>query len=98
VSNDLVYKNFSLMFSSPKNTLAFVGPCSHRDRDYRIGSNFWKLYLIRIGFALGEPVSLVKVFRLEWVFYEDYKAYEREGSFTYSLRVTGILRLLIGAR
>jgi hypothetical protein len=26
--------------------------------------NFWKFYLIRTGFILGEPVSLVKVFRL----------------------------------
>jgi len=44
----------------------------HRDRDYRIGSNFWKFYLIRTGFILGEPVSLVKVFRLftlEWIFF-----------------------------
>jgi len=37
---------------------SFIGP------DYRIGSNFWKFYLIRIGFTLGELVSLVKVFRL----------------------------------
>jgi len=29
----------------------FVGPCPHRDRDYRIGSNFWKFYLIRSGFT-----------------------------------------------
>jgi hypothetical protein len=39
--------------------------------DHWIGSNFWKFYLIRIGFTLGEPVSLVKVFRLfrlEWIF------------------------------
>jgi hypothetical protein len=42
----------------------FVGPCSHRDRDYRIRSNFWKFYLMRTGFTLGEPVSLVKLFRL----------------------------------
>jgi hypothetical protein len=42
----------------------FVGPCPHRFRDHRIGSNFWKFYLIRTGFTLGEPVSLVKVFRL----------------------------------
>ncbi len=42
----------------------FVGPCPHRDRNYRIGSNFWKFYLIRTGFALGELVSLVKLFRL----------------------------------
>jgi hypothetical protein len=39
--------------------ISFVGPwCG--DRDYRIGSNFWKFYLIRTGFTLGEPVSLVK--------------------------------------
>jgi hypothetical protein len=44
--------------------LFFVGPCPHRDRDYRIQSNFWKFYLIKTGFTLGEPVSLVKVFRL----------------------------------
>jgi len=50
----------------------FVGPCSHRDRDYCIGSNFWKFYLIRTSFTLGELVSLVKVFRLlrlEWIFF-----------------------------
>jgi hypothetical protein len=41
-----------------------VGPWPHRDRDYRIGANFWKFYLIRTGFTFGEPVSLVKVFRL----------------------------------
>jgi len=35
--------------------------------DYCIGSNFWKFYLIRFGFILGESVSLVKVFRLEWI-------------------------------
>jgi hypothetical protein len=44
--------------------VSFVGPCPHRDRDYRIGPNFWKFYLIRTGFTLSEPVSLVKVFRL----------------------------------
>jgi hypothetical protein len=32
--------------------------------DYSIGSNFWKLYLIRTDFTLVELVSLVKVFRL----------------------------------
>jgi hypothetical protein len=41
----------------------FVGQCP-RDRDYCIGSNFWKFYIIRTSFTLGEPVSLVKVFRL----------------------------------
>jgi hypothetical protein len=41
-----------------------LGPAPHRDRDYCIGSNFWKFYLIRTDFTLGEPVSLVKVFRL----------------------------------
>jgi hypothetical protein len=43
---------------------AFVGHCPHRNRDYRIGSNFRKLDLIRTSFTLGELVSLVKVFRL----------------------------------
>jgi hypothetical protein len=38
-----------------------LGP---RDRDYPIGSNFWKFYLIRTGFTFRELVSLVKVFRL----------------------------------
>ncbi len=42
----------------------FVGPCPHKDRDDHIGSNIGKFYLIRIGFTLDEPVSLVKVFRL----------------------------------
>ncbi len=44
--------------------ISFVGPCPHRDRDYCIQSNFWKFDLIRTGFTLGEPVFLVKVFRL----------------------------------
>jgi hypothetical protein len=51
--------------------LCFVGPCPHRDRDYRIGSNFWKSYLIKPDFTLGDLVSLVKMFRLfrlEWIF------------------------------
>jgi hypothetical protein len=42
----------------------FVGPCPHKNRDYHNGSNFWKFYLIKIGFTLGKLVSLVKVFRL----------------------------------
>jgi hypothetical protein len=42
----------------------FVGLCAHRDKDYRIGSNVSKFYLIEIGFILGELVSLVKMFRL----------------------------------
>jgi hypothetical protein len=33
-------------------------------RDYHIGSNFSKFYLLRTIFTSGEPVSLVKVFRL----------------------------------
>ncbi len=41
-----------------------VGPYPHRDRDYCIWSNFWKFYLIRTSFTLGESVSLVKLFRL----------------------------------
>ncbi len=31
----------------------FVGPCPHRDRDYRIASNFWKFYLNRTSFTLN---------------------------------------------
>jgi len=50
-------------YSQPKICL-FVGPCPHRDRDYHIRSNFWKFYLIKTGFTIGERVSLVKVFRL----------------------------------
>ncbi len=44
----------------------FIRPCPlpHRKRDYCIGSNFWKFYLIRTGFTSAELVSLVKVFRL----------------------------------
>jgi hypothetical protein len=34
--------------------LFLVGPCPHRDRDYHIGSNFWKFYLITTGFTLRE--------------------------------------------
>jgi hypothetical protein len=55
-----------------KNTLPglylctlFIGPCPPQGQGlYSVGSNFWKFYLIRTGFTLGEPVSLVKVFRL----------------------------------
>jgi hypothetical protein len=45
-----------------------LGPAPARDKDYCIGSNFWKFYLIRTNFTLGEPVSLVKVFLdgLDW--------------------------------
>jgi len=41
--------------------LVLLGLPPHRDRDYCIGSNFWKFYLIRTGFTSGELVSLVKV-------------------------------------
>jgi hypothetical protein len=53
--------------SSTVKVPGFVGPCPHRDKDYhRIGSNFWKFYLIRTSFTLNEMVSLVmKVF---WLF------------------------------
>ncbi len=47
-----------------------LGPVPHRNRDYPIGSDFWKFYLNRTCFTLSEPVSLVKVFRLvrlEWI-------------------------------
>jgi hypothetical protein len=41
-----------------------LGPAPVGDKDYRIGSNFWKFYLISTCFTLGEPGFLVKVFRL----------------------------------
>jgi hypothetical protein len=50
-----------VLYVAPRS---FIGPCSHRDRDYRIWSNFWKFYLTKTGFRLCEPVCLVKVFRL----------------------------------
>jgi len=43
---------------------SLFSPARTRDRDYHIGSNFWKFYFNRISFTLREPVSLVKVFRL----------------------------------
>jgi hypothetical protein len=43
----------------------FVGPGPPRDRDYRIWSNFLGSFtLLETSFTLGEPVSLVKLFRL----------------------------------
>jgi hypothetical protein len=35
-----------------------------RDKASRVRSNFWKFCLIKTGFTLDEPVSLLKVFRL----------------------------------
>ncbi len=55
---------FCILWQSTHLSCLFVGPCCHRDRDYRIQSNFSKFYLIRTHFILGELVSLVKVFRL----------------------------------
>ncbi len=52
------------MASALRIILLLLGPAPHKDRDYCIRSNFWKFYLIRTGFTLGELVSLVKVFRL----------------------------------
>jgi hypothetical protein len=49
---------------APPNTLL--------GRDYGMLSNFWKFYLIRTSFILGELDFLVKVFRLfslEWIFF-----------------------------
>jgi len=70
-------KNHTKEHSSkpPTNKLKvyrFVGPALDSNRDYHIGSNFWKFYLIRTGFTLGEPVSSAKVFklfRLEQIFF-----------------------------
>ncbi len=54
------YQGVKLQRKGPE----FLGPCPDKDRDYRMGSNFWKFYLIRTSFTLGEPVSLVKLFKL----------------------------------
>jgi hypothetical protein len=59
-----ILKDFGLFLED------LLGPASTGTRDYRIGSNFWKFYLIRTGFRFGELVCLVKVFRLfrlEWI-------------------------------
>jgi len=40
----------------------FLGPWT-----ISLDPTFGKFYLIRFGFILGESVSLVKVFRLEWI-------------------------------
>jgi hypothetical protein len=42
---------------APKGVFSFL-------LDYRIRSNFWKFYRTKIRFTLGEPVPVVKVFRL----------------------------------
>ncbi len=57
-------------FDKGVTTFMSIEPCPHRNRDYGIGSNFWKFYLIRTNFILIELVSLVKVFRvfgLKWI-------------------------------
>jgi hypothetical protein len=41
--------------------IVIFGPYPHKDKEYRIGSNFWKFYLIKTNFTLGELISLVKV-------------------------------------
>ncbi len=46
---------------SPQSKSAFVVITSYNGG---IGSNYWKFYLIKTSFTLGEWVSLVKVFRL----------------------------------
>jgi len=59
-----ILKDFGLFLED------LLGLASTGTRDYRIGSNFWKFYLIRTGFRFGELVCLVKVFRLfrlEWI-------------------------------
>jgi hypothetical protein len=54
---------FSVWVFSKKTKIPCIfcwAPC----RTIRIGSKFWKFYLIKTVFTLGEPVLLVKVFRL----------------------------------
>ncbi len=47
--------------SQKLNQIHFIGPCSQRDRDYSIRSNFWKFYLVRTSFMFGELVSVMKL-------------------------------------
>jgi len=42
----------------------FIGPCPHKDMDYRIASKFCNFYLIRTCFTLGEQVYLIEMSRL----------------------------------
>jgi hypothetical protein len=68
VSNSTIHSNQRHWAGYQNIVDCLLGPAP---TDYCIGSNFWKFYLIRIGFTLGELVSLVKVFRLfilEWIF------------------------------
>ncbi len=58
---------FKIAGSQIVNEIHFIGPCSHREKDYCIPSNFWKFYLIRTSFTFGEPVSLMKLlYCLNW--------------------------------
>jgi hypothetical protein len=64
-----------------------VGPCppTGTGTNYCIGSNFWKFYLIKTGFTICEPVTLVKVFRLfrlEWILLVFWKFYLIKIGFT----------------
>jgi hypothetical protein len=54
------------LFNAPLkyNLVEFVGPCPHKDRDYRIGSKFCNFYLMKTGFILNELVYSMKMFRL----------------------------------
>jgi hypothetical protein len=58
-------------------------------RDYHIGSNFRKFYLIRTGFTLGEPVSLVKVFRLVRLDFFGVRSVDAVGRCTTSYLLAG---------
>ncbi len=61
----LIERDFEGTFLIEQYVRVFIGALHPQgDRDYPIRSNFWKFFLIRTGFTLGEPVSLVKVFRL----------------------------------
>jgi hypothetical protein len=73
-------------------TKKFVGPYSHKDKDYCIQSNFWKFYLIKTGFTLGESVYLVKMFKLfklEQMFF-DVESVDIVGRCTTSYLLAGL--------
>jgi hypothetical protein len=65
----LVFSQIWLNLATDARLPLLLDPAPHRDY-YCIGSNFWKFYLIRTGFTLGEAISLVKafrLFRLKWI-------------------------------
>jgi hypothetical protein len=75
-------------FSEKSNQIKSKNCWSQLLDDYCIGSNFWKFYLIKTNFTLGEPVSLVKVFRLEQIVLV-FRVWTQAGRWTTSYLLAG---------